>query len=186
MRRITIVCAVAAATLSAAPAALAGQRLLIEHEGGQPMNAGEGAQLVLGLDAVNAGSHCERIEQGTLTSNDKPSDKLAFGTVTGETCSSEAVMSGVTKEVKLSTNGTYLVKAAGKLVYRVPGPCVYDLSKMSGTFTPGDALEQSITGTGKLYEKSSSPSCPPAEKFEGESALIGFQSEEFLVAELRG
>jgi hypothetical protein len=185
MRRIAIACAAAAALLSTAPAALAGQKLLLEHENGQPVLAGEATGLLLSLIAVNQGAPCERLESGTLLGNDKSTDKLAFGTVTRETCTSEAALGGVTKEAKLTAKGAYSLKFASKLVYRLPGPCVYDLSKMGGTFRTGGFLEQGVAGTGKLYKKGSSPSCPREEAFEGTSVFLG-EGDEYLIAELRG
>lgn len=185
MRGITSALAVAAALLSTAPAAMAGQKLQVDHEDGRTMVPGEAAGLLLDLTGVAQGGNCERLEDGSLVSNDKATDKLSFGTVTSETCSSEAALSGVTKEVKLSAKGTYSIKFASKLVFRLPGPCVYDLSKMGGTFSTGRSLEQGVSGTGKLFKKGSSPACPAAETFEGTSLLIG-EGDESLETELRG
>jgi hypothetical protein len=177
--RVVIACAAGAALMAAAPAALAAQKVHLHRiESGNPLLAGEGAIHYLFIEASLGAAYCERIETGTVVSADKPTDKFALGTVTSQSCSSEASLGGVSKEVKISAKGlAWTVKAPSKLVFRLPGPCVYDLSMLAGTFEPGAGAEAGVATTAKLYKKSSSIHCPAGETFEGESRLYAKEPE---------
>jgi hypothetical protein len=171
MRRIAIVVAVTAALLAAAPSAFGAQKLLFSGQSA-PVAPGEGVRYALSLAAVNAAAECERFEQGTDTTNGKGTDKFAFGTVTQQACSTESSLGGVTKEVKVSAKGTITLKSTTKLIFRIPGPCVYDLSKLTGTFTPGGRAHADMAGVGKLNKKASSIHCGVAEEFLAFTALL--------------
>jgi len=171
MRGIVIAGAVTAALLVGAPSAFGGQKLLFSGQSG-PVVPGEGVRYVLALTAVHAGAECERFEQGTDTTNGKATDKFAFGTVTSQTCTTESSLGGVTKEVKVSAKGAISLKSTTKLIFLIPGPCVYDLSKMTGTFTPGGRAHADMTGMGKLNKKASSIHCGVAEEFLAFTALL--------------
>ena len=184
MRRIAIAVAVAASLLAAAPSAFGAQKLLFRAQS-TPVAPGEGVRYVLDLAALNAGAECERFEQGTDTTNGRGTDKFAFGTVTEQTCTTESSLGGVTKEVKVSAKGTISLKSTTKLIFHIPGPCVYDLSKLTGTFTPGGRADAEMTGVGKLNKKASSIHCGVAEEFLAFAALLD-ESFNLLNDELTG
>lgn len=128
---------------------------------------------------------CKRSERGTISNNGKSSDKFALGTTYEQSCTSETGLSGASKEVKATAKGAISAKFSPKLELTVPGPCVWTMSKASGTFTPGGELSTTLFGTGKLNKKASLPACA---KKEGLEALfsLGDENDFQLYTELRG
>jgi hypothetical protein len=184
MRILATGAAVAATVLIGAPAALANTLVITDH--GAPIAVGEEAHHRLELIPINVqAAGCKRRERGLVATNGKGSDKLTFGSTFEQSCSPGGSLSGATKEVKLSAKGAYSAKFSPKLVFGEPGPCVYTISKMAGTFKPGEAAATFVFGTGKLDKKASSPSCAAKEAFEAISELSD-ETDEELFTELRG
>jgi hypothetical protein len=183
MRVFGIGAAVAAVVLLAAQGAFANRLVITDH--GAPLPTGEEVHQKLVVVPINVQlALCERRERGLIVTNEKGSDKLNFGTIYEQSCSSGGSMSGATKEVKLSAKGTYSAKFSPKLVFGEPGPCVYTISKMSGPFKTGEPIKGFISGTGKLNKKASSPSCAEKEAIEAIAEL--FDENDFqLSTELR-
>jgi hypothetical protein len=138
---------------------------------------------VIPINAPTA--YCVQRERGLIATNGKATDKFNFGTVYERSCTSGGSISGATKEVKLTAKGAYSISFSPKIVFGEPGPCVYALSKVTGTFKPGEAVASFPSGIGKLQKKASSPSCPVKEAMEADSEV--FDENDFqLFTELRG
>jgi hypothetical protein len=117
------------------------------------MVPGEGVEANLGPEA------CFIVLSGTLTTNSRAKDRLALGTSEEGTCEAGSSASGTAQHVELTSNGKVTFKFAPKLTLTEPGPCVYEATKLTGTFLSRETLEDiALTGE-KLNKRASGRFC---------------------------
>ncbi|HWX74498.1 MAG TPA: hypothetical protein VNZ05_04275 [Solirubrobacteraceae bacterium] len=131
------------------------------------------------------GLTCEQVVAGTLLINAKPKDRAAFNSVAKDSCGIGASLSGMIDVVELTSTGRFILKASPSLAMAVPGPCVYEGSKLRGTFAiPGSSISYNLSGTFKLNSKLSAGSCAKTAKIEGSTGSIyEIETFEYFVTE---
>lgn len=147
--------AIAVISLAAfASAASASARTpLILEEGGVVAPAGSPASGSLELTCAHI------VFAGTLTIVDEPTDKAVF-TEGGLTDLCEGVVvRGIVKAIKLTSAGHFVL--ATHLTYEVltSGRCVYTIGKLAGAFAIPGFTTSTVSGSGKLAAKRSTPGC---------------------------
>lgn len=96
---------------------------------------------------------------GTLTINDEPIDKAVFDEGGGTDTCEGVLVRGQVKAIKVTNSGRFLVVT--HLIYEAvtSGKCVYVISKLAGTFAIPGLTRSTVSGTGNLAAKRSTPGC---------------------------
>jgi hypothetical protein len=159
-----------------ASGASAASPLFLKSKGGVVAPPGTPTKGV--LYAQIGGYYCYQYVNGALASNATPKDKAKFSAIEAAGCA-EGSPAGLMKEVELTSKGQFTMKFGPKLAITVPGPCVYEASKLKGTFTiPGITYTNTFSGVGKLNKKLSLGTCAKTALIEGNEASI-YDSEAF-------
>jgi hypothetical protein len=160
--------AVALLTAFASTGAASAATPLVLKEGG--VVAAEGSPASGSLDLPCA----HMLFAGTLAVNDEPTDKAVFTEGGGSNVCEGVIVRGVVKAVRVTNTGHFTVVT--HLTYEVvtSGRCVYNIGKFSGTFTIPGPTSSTVSGTGKLAAKRSTPGC--AEQIAIEEARAALSS----------
>jgi hypothetical protein len=96
---------------------------------------------------------------GNLAINNKAADKAVFDEGGGTDLCEGVVVRGVVKAIKVTSAGRFVV--VSHLTYEVltSGTCVYVIGKLAGTFPVPGLTTSTVSGTGKLAAKRSTPGC---------------------------
>jgi hypothetical protein len=96
---------------------------------------------------------------GTLAINNEPTDEAIFTEGGGSDLCEGVVVRGAVKAVKVTSSGHFVVVA--RLTYEVltSGTCVYGISKLAGSLAIPGVTTSTVSGTGKLAAKRSTPGC---------------------------
>jgi len=96
---------------------------------------------------------------GALAINNKATDKAVFDEGGGTDLCEGVAVRGVVKAVKVTSTGRFMV--VSHLTYEVQtgGTCVYVIGKLAGSFTIPGLTTSTVSGTGKLAAKRSTPGC---------------------------
>jgi hypothetical protein len=123
---------------------------------------------------------CLQESDGTVLSNDKATDRLAFGAPVESECLEEgfAVAGGVS-QVLLKSSGLATLKFKPKLAITEPGPCLYEFSKLTGEFPATIEVDIEGTGEGKLKARLSSPSCEKSRSISFDAVESGVDNDIF-------
>jgi hypothetical protein len=158
-----------ALSLCLASGASAALPLFLKHEGKILV---AGATVDAGVIVTIGGNGCFEFFGGKLSTNGKPKDKAGFTEVFPQECTSGYSLTGLAKTVEVTSKGQYVIKASPKLALTTPGPCVYEASKLQGTFpVPGPVVTASLSGTAKLNKKLSNGTCAKAATMGSEANL---------------
>jgi hypothetical protein len=185
MRRTKVLGAVSIAALAltavSATGASAKESLLLTA-GGVPVSPG--TPVFQKLDVFGSGS-CTDYSSGKVSSNGRPKDTLSFSTFDGAECETGWSSSGELKLVELTSTGIGVLKFGPKLAIRNTDPCVWEVTKLTGTLPPEENGEAIIfaKASAKLNKKASIPFCSKTitvevEAFEFDESLgVVFETE---------
>lgn len=123
---------------------------------------------------------CLQASKGEVASNDKPTDKLAFGAPEESECLEEGYsISGAVKQVLLHSSGVATLDYSPKLTITEPGPCVYQFARLNGEFPAAIEIEIEGTDVGKLKKKLSSHACASTRSMEFRGVESGVDNDIF-------
>ncbi len=152
LRALAITCTVAIGLAAGTSSASAATKMwLLRPTLGTHATVGETADNLLAIfPAVSI--ECGTASSGTLLTNGKATDSLAFPTMESAGCRNEntggaepayLVRGGITK-ASLKSNGTAMLK--GNLIVAEPSFCVYDIKTLSGHFNITFQPQTLVTG----------------------------------------
>ncbi|HST32652.1 MAG TPA: hypothetical protein VLJ80_03925 [Solirubrobacteraceae bacterium] len=149
---MTTIAVISLAALASAASASARTPLILE-EGSIIASAGSPASGSLELTCAHI------VFAGTLTIANEPTDKAVFTEGGGTDLCEGVVVRGVVKAIKVSGTDHFVVTT--HLTYEVltSGKCVYVIGKLAGAFTIPGFTTSTVSGTGKLATKRSTPGC---------------------------
>jgi hypothetical protein len=95
---------------------------------------------------------------GVLAINDQATDKAVFSDGGTDLCEG-VVVRGIVKAIKVTSAGRFVILS--HLTYEVltSGTCVYVIGKLAGRFTIPGLTTSTVSGTGRLASKRSTPGC---------------------------
>ena len=173
MNRKWVVGAVSAGALSLGGVGAGGVSAhgLVLSERGSPLLPGAA---VANVDFTVDGMCVQYAENGTLLANGKTTDRLMLPPPSWFECDDGApepmgsTVSGGVSEVLLSVTGVAILKMSPKLAITTTGPCVYEYTRLKGTFSvPGPVFITVTKGEVTFYEVDD-PNCTPKVVREGQ------------------
>jgi hypothetical protein len=137
----------------ASAASASARTALILKEGSVVASAGSPASGSLDLTCAQI------LFAGTLTIANEPADKAVFTEGGGTNLCEGVVVRGVVKAIKVTSTGHFVLTT--HLTYEVltSGKCVYVIGKLAGALAIPGFTTSTVSGTGKLAAKQSTPGC---------------------------
>ncbi len=160
--RLTATLVVALALMAvAANAASGASRLHLDFEGAE-VHAGSPSRIDLVARIGEEG--CRNTSLGSLLTNGKPTDTLAFSEDEYFCVGTPFVaFTGAATSAKIAADGKATVKTSN-LVIEMTGPCYYKFGTVKLTLKPGFAFGETVS-VGKLQKASSARSCASTQGF---------------------
>jgi hypothetical protein len=179
LRTLTGVVLAAGALMAASGSgASAATRLVLTENGSRVSPGADALDYHIIFDGGYGG--CLQASRGEVVSNDRPTDKLAFGAPEESECLEEGYsISGAVKRVLLHSSGAATLDYSPKLTITEPGPCVYQFARLSGEFPATIEVEIEGTGTGKLKKRLSGPGCSSTRSIEFRGVESGVDNDIF-------
>lgn len=166
-------------------AAVASARVLILEQGegmpeGGPLEPGAPTSFEL---RFSAGLGCKEIVEGALATNQRPSDAVTLKALNAGSCGNAG---GTPTKAKLTSGGRLTISAKPKFAFQVHQvselcepkgcklqeyPCVYEGSKITGTFVVPGEITPTLAGTLKRNSRLSDPRCESALSYSGSASM---------------
>jgi hypothetical protein len=187
MKRLNLLVTSTAVTISlvviSVPDATATSPLFIMSQGhivSPGTLVGEEAGVAVNGLRVEGREACFAKFYGTLISNAKTTDKLAF-TEGGGLCGGGYFLRGEVKQVELTGTGKLVLTYKPKLGVQTPGGCLYEAGKLTGSASVAGEIHGHASAVGKLNSANSGPACAKTATLEvGASEEIPVQFENPL------